>query len=208
MNSERPLQTNYPIIFVFLLCFIIIGIDRSGPFMELRPLTTALYRGVFLLSAFAVVLGVINILWVHLRRVQSGQREWTHSLVLLLVAIMVLAIGLTVGNGTTGPLVEWIFQHVIRPLQSALFAITAFFLAAAAYRFIRIGRSGGTWILIGALLMFFIQIPASTVLLTDASRSTFDWLLNQPIMAALRGVLLGSGLALLVIFVRFVLGRS
>lgn len=208
MNSEHPIQTNYPLIFVFLLCFVLLGIDRSGPFTALRPFTTELYRGIFLLSAFALVLGVVNILWVHLRRVQSGQREWTYSLVLLLVAITVLAIGLTVGGGTTGVLIEWIFEHVIAPLQSALFSITAFFLAAAAYRFMRIGRTGGTWMLIGALLMFFIQIPASNALLTDASRTTFDWLLNQPIMAALRGVILGSSLTLLVVFVRFVTGRA
>lgn len=208
MNSERQFQANYPLIFVFLLCFVVIGTDRSGLFAALRPLTTVLYRSVLLLSAFALILGVINILWVHLRRVQSGQREWTHSLVLLLVAIMVLAIGLAIGNGTTEPLLEWLFQHVITPLQSALFAVTAFFLAAAAYRFIRIGRSGGTWILVGALLMFFIQMPASSALLTDTTRAGFDWLLNQPIMAALRGVILGSSLAMLVVFVRFVLGRS
>lgn len=208
MNSERQPQTNYPLIFVFLLCFVLIGTDRSGLFEALRPLTTALYRGVLLLSAFALILGVINILWVHLRRVQSGQSEWTHSLVLLLVAIMVLALGLALGDGTTEPLITWLFQHVIAPLQSALFAITAFFLAAAAYRFIRIGRSGGTWILAGALLMFFVQIPVSSALLTDVSRTAFDWLLNQPIMAAMRGVILGSSLAMLVVFVRFVLGRS
>lgn len=207
MNSERSFQANYSIVAIFLFCLLVIGTDRTGQFPVLRPITTTLYRWVLLLSAFGLILGVINIMWVHLRRVQLGQQEWVHSLVLLVMLVAVLVIGLIDTRGTLSPLVEWVFNNIIAPLQSALFAITAFFLAAAAYRFLRVGRNGSMWILIGALLMLLIQMPASSTLLTTTSQDAFYWVLDRPIMAALRGVILGSSLSLFVIMLRFILNR-
>lgn len=208
MNQESRLHANYSIIFIFLLCFVLIGIDRTGQFIELRPLTTAIYKWVLLLSAFALLLGVLNIAQVHLQSIKNGQAEWGYSLVLLITLGAVLMIGLMDASGTSSPLVDWIFNNIIAPLQSALFAITAFFLAAAAYRFLRIGRSGSMWILIGALLMLVLQMPLSHTLLTATSENLVHWLLNGPIMSALRGVIIGGSMSLLVIATRFILDRT
>ena len=208
MNQERRLNANHSIIFIFLLCFMLIGIDRTGQFAELRPITTTIYKWVLLLSAFALLLGVINIARVHLESIQSGQGEWGYSLVLLITLSAVLIIGLMDVGGTSSPLVDWIFQNIIAPLQSALFAITAFFLAAAAYRFLRIGRNGSMWILVGALLMLVLQMPLSNTLLTATSENIVHWLLDVPIMAALRGVIIGSSITLLVVATRFILDRT
>jgi len=112
MNSDRPFQANYSIIATFLLCLLIIGTDRIGQFPVLRSITTMLYRWVLLLSAFGLILGVINIIWVHLRRVQLGQKEWVHSLVLLVMLVAVLVIGLIDSRGTLSPLVEWVTRSV------------------------------------------------------------------------------------------------
>lgn len=208
MNQDSRLHANYSIIFIFLLSFILIGVDRTGQFQELRPLTTTIYKWVLLLSAFALLLGVLNIAQVHLQSIKNGQTEWRYSLVLLISLGAVLIIGLMDTGGTSHPLVDWIFNNIIAPLQAALFAITAFFLAAAAYRFLRIGRTGSMWILIGALLMLVLQMPISHTLLTATSESFVHWLLNVPIMAALRGVIIGSSISLLVVATRFILDRT
>lgn len=208
MNLEQPSRANYSIIFIFLLCFVLIGVDRTGQFAELRPLTTAIYKWVLLLTGCGLLLGVINIMQVHLRRIQSGQAEWGYSLVLLIALGAVLVIGLMEVAGTFSPLIDWIFNNVIAPLQSALFAMTAFFLAAAAYRFLRIDRNGSMWILIGALLMLVLQMPISRTLLTATSETFVHWLLDVPVMAALRGVIIGGSAALLVVATRFILDRT
>jgi len=207
MNQEDRSNANYSIIFIFLLCFVLIGVDRTGQFQQLRPLTTTIYKWVLLLSAFALLLGILNIAQVHLQSIKNGQIEWGYSLVLLITMGAVLIIGLLDISGTSTPLVDWIFNNIIAPLQSALFAITAFFLAAAAYRFLRIGRTGSMWILIGALLMLVLQMPISHTLLTTTSESFVHWLLNVPIMAALRGVIIGGSMSLLLIATRFILDR-
>lgn len=187
-------------------CFVIIVLDRTGLAPPLRTLTTALYNWTVLLAAFALLLGVANVVLVHFRRVYSGQRDWIGSLVLLVALFAVLLTGLLDTRSITAPAVEWFFDAIIAPGQATIFALLAFFTAAAAYRYLRIGRRGGAWMLAGALMIFAAQLPV--VALPPAAQRTFNWLLSQPVSATLRGVLLGSSLALIVIGVRFLLGRT
>lgn len=88
------------------------------------------------------------------------------------------------------------------PGQATLYALTGIFLLSAAYHFLRIDRPGGLWILAGALLMLSVQTPFLYRLLPDALVDLVDWLLSWPVMAAMRGVLLGGALAVLFISLR------
>jgi hypothetical protein len=104
--------------------------------------------------------------------------------------------------------VEWIFDAIIAPGQASLFALLAFFMAAAAYRYMRIGRPGGAWMLAGVLAIFLVQMPASAAMTPPAFGPVVDWLLVEPVTATVRGVLLGSSLGLLIVGLRFLLGRN
>jgi len=208
MNPRHSSRPDYVLLAVFALSFILVGVDRSGWTQVLRPLTTRLYAWVLLLSAFALLLGVLSVVWLHIRRIQLGREEWWLSLILLVALLAVVGAGLVDASGAFSPPVMWMFDYVIAPIQATLFALLAFFLAAAAYRFLRIGRSGGVWMLAGALFMLIVQAPVSRLFLAAPLERLADWLLEQPVMAALRGVILGGGLALLVIGVRFLLDRE
>ncbi|RIK40186.1 MAG: hypothetical protein DCC55_15825 [Chloroflexi bacterium] len=187
-------------------CFVIILLERTGVAPQLRPLTSALYSWTVLLAAFALLLGVANVALVHFRRIYTGQRDWVGSLALLVALFAILLTGLFDTRGMTAPAVDWFFDAIIAPGQATIFALLAFFMAAAAYRYLRIGRRGGAWMLAGALVIFVAQLPIFA--LPPAAQTVFNWLLSQPISATFRGVLLGSSLALIVIAVRFLLGRT
>lgn len=212
-------------LLVLALCFVLIGIDRASTqaaqISLWRPVTLTLYEWAILLSAFALLAGGFNIVWTHFRRIQQGGTDWVLSLILLVVLTTVLTAGLLERSGTAGFMLEWIFENVIAPLQASLFAILGLFLAAAAYRYLRIGRPGGGWMVAGALAMFLIQMPFSQSLLnaiTDnpaaSTTSTavgsievgIRWLLEWPVMGVMRGAILGSALSLLVLALRFLLG--
>jgi hypothetical protein len=176
----------------------------------LQPVATLLYAWVLLLAAFALLLGIASVAWVHLGRIQGGEREWGLSLLLLIGLLGVFLIGVLSPAGTNSPLLEWIFDALIAPGQASLFALTGFFVAAAAYRYLRLDRPDALWILVGALLALFVQTPLSQQLLPPILTSLVDWLLAWPIMAALRGALLGGALALLLVGLRLLVrgGRS
>ena len=121
---------------------------------------------------------------------------------------VILAAGVINPAGANAPVLTWVFDSLVAPGQMAIFALLVFFMAAAAYRFLRINRPGGAWMLAGALIVLVAQWPLATQWLPPAFAAATFWLLDAPVMAALRGLLLGSGIALLVIGLRLVLGKA
>ena len=209
MNDPRPLPwINYLTIMIVVSVLTVVAVDRLQWSPSLRLLTTHLYRTVIYFGAFAVILGTLNILWLHLQRIRRGERGWANSIVLLLTAVIVIAAGVLDPAGAQSVLVEWIFDSLIFPGQATLFALLAFFMVSAAFRFLRIGRPGAGWLLAGALVILLIQMPATNRSLPAGAGKIGDWLLNVPVMATLRGAILGSSLALLLAGLRFVTGRT
>lgn len=208
MPTRTTSATGYLVLLTVAVCFIVITLDRVGMGPALRSLTTALYAWAVLLSAFALLLGVFNVLLMHLRRIYLGETDWGGSTVLVVALLAVLVAGLLDPQGATGPVVEWIFDAVLAPGQAMLFALLAFFTAAAAYRYLRVNQPGGVWMVAGALLMFVAQMPVSAAWLPVPLFEAMAWLLTHPLLATVRGVLLGSGLALLIAGLRFLIGRT
>lgn len=195
MFAPRSGWTNRFGLSILVLSAALVLIDRLGPWPQTRPLANTLYSWVLLLGAFTLLLGVANVAWVHLRRVLQGQEEWVLSSVLLVTLAGVLVVGVLSPGGTTSVLMEWVFDSVIFPAQATLFALTAFFVLGAAYRFLRLTQPGSLWILAGTLITLLVQTPLSRASLPPLFTSFADWLLVWPVMAALRGALLGLGLA-------------
>ncbi len=193
---------------IVLLCFILIALDRAGLFSTLHPLVVILYSWFILLSAFGILLGLLNLLYLHMQRIAGGQPEWGFSLLLVATGLTTLVAGLLQASGVTNPIVEWIFDALLAPGAATLYALVIFFMAAAAYRYLRLTAPGGAWMLAGALLMLIMQMPASANFLPPFLKDSMNWLLQAPVMATFRGALLGSALALLLVGVRHLLGRA
>lgn len=208
MPSTRLSVTGFFISLLAIACFAFLLLAQTNAGAGLQPLTGVVYQWLMWLGGIALLLGIANVAWLHLRRIQSGRRDWELSLVLIAVLAAVVVAGLINPLGAQGPLVEWIFDYVLAPGQSALFALLVFFMAAAAYRYLRIGRQGGAWMLLGALIIILTQAPMLVPVLPASMVAATDWFIDAPVMAALRGVLLGSGIALLVVAIRVLIGKA
>jgi len=207
MRSSFSVRPNwfFGVLVVAALIFVAVGRLRIGT--ALATLTTTGYEWVLLLAAAAFFLGVINVTWLHVRRIALGQRDWGLSLLLVATLFAVAVGGLLSPAGRTSPLLSWIFANLIAPGQAALFAMLIFFMAAAAFQYLRIGRPGGVWMLAGALLILVVQMPIASQWLPPWLGALAQWWIDVPGMAALRGLLLGSGLATLVVGLRMWGGR-
>ena len=185
---------------IVILTVGLILADRLGSaqWTFLPAITTQIYTWVLILGAFSLLLGVAHVAWVHGRRIQRGQAEWPMSLALVAGLFTVFLLGVTASAGTASPMVNFVFASVIAPGQATLFALLAFYMAAAAYRLLRFGRGGGGWMLAGALIVILAQIPLTGQTVFAPLGPVVDWLVSTPIMAVLRGVLLGTALAALV----------
>lgn len=207
MRSSPSLRTNWLFVVLLLAALVFVAAGRLRAVPALATLTATGYEWILLLGAVAFLLGVINVIWLHIRRIALGQREWGLSLVLVAVLVAVAAGGLLNPAGPASPLLAWIFASIIAPGQAALFALLVFFMAAAAFQYLRIGRPGGAWMLAGALLILVVQLPLAADWLPQWFGALAQWFVDVPGMAALRGLLLGSGLAMLIVGLRMLLGR-
>ncbi len=155
-----------------------------------------------ILTAFAVLLGLINLLSVHLSRVlRRNEPSAGYSAIVLIVAALVFAIGL-IFQVPSAPM-NWIFDNVYVPLQGAFFALVAFFLATAAYRALRAKSIETTLMLLAALVVFIGQAP-----LVNAMTQAKEWVLNVPSTAGARGILLGVALGTIATGVRLITGMD
>jgi len=206
MSNYSGSGINYFAITIFIAILLLVGLERFGGLLIVQPVTTALYIWMVILASVALLLGTVNVLWVHLDRIQNGAPEWLHSLALIATLLIVTLAGLLDTSGIDYPLVQWAFDHIIAPVQATLFALLAFFMVAAAYRFLRIGQTGGAWILLGALLIWVVQTPSMNGFIETlfGGDQLIIWLLEQPVMAVLRGVIMGSTVALLLIAIRLI----
>ncbi len=219
MPTRPTVRPNWLFVLLLIAALIFVGAGRLTGMPELTEIVTAGFEWVLLLAGVALLLGVVNVVWLHIRRIALGQRDWALSLVLIAVLCAVAGAGLLNPTGVRSPLITWVFDAVIAPGQSALFAMLVFFMAAAAFQYLRIGRRGGVWMLIGFLVIVLAQTPLGIAQPGDAGAAEFvtisttivagaGWFLDAPVMAALRGVLIGGVLALLVVGLRLLIGRS
>jgi hypothetical protein len=169
-----------------------------------------LVRWAAIIAAFAVLLGFLNVIAVHVRKLTGRSSGWAYSLALIISAVIVLAVG--VGElifqpeeGLWGPIMSPLFVWVIAPLQAATAALLPFVLTYAAFRMMRLGRRGGAFIfLMSALVVLVGQLPLSGVGegLGEFREAWLSWLA----IPGLRAVLIGVALGITVMALRLALG--
>ena len=168
---------------------------------------TRLIDTAVIVAAFALFLGVINVLRVHARKIQKGEAGRVYSIVLIVAMLAVLAIGLPSfsdqPSGPSQPIIEWIFANIQAPIQASLSALLVFFVITAAYRLLLIRNLESAVMLIVVLL---VLIGQAVVGLFPVLPELKDWLLDVPAMAGLRGILLGVALGAILTGVRLLLG--
>jgi hypothetical protein len=155
-----------------------------------------------ILAAFAVLLGLANLVMVHLSRIiRHNEPSTGYSVIVLSTAAIVFLIGLVFGL-PSAPM-NWVFDNLYLPLQGAFFALVAFFLATAAYRALRARNLDTILLLVSALIVFLGQAP-----LVNAMTQVKEWVLNVPGTAGARGILLGVAIGTIATGLRLIAGMD
>lgn len=147
-----------------------------------------------ILSAFALLLGVANVLVVHARRARLRAPGWISSLILILVVLTLLVLGLPDSAGPRAPAVAFTFDYILVPLQAAMFSLLAFFILNVTYRAVRVANLESFFFILAALVVIVGALPlGSRGTLAVAFR---DFFLSVPVTAGVRGILLGIALGI------------
>ncbi|MBN1947101.1 MAG: hypothetical protein JW797_15605 [Bradymonadales bacterium] len=122
-----------------------------------------------ILAAFAILLGGGNLMRIHVTKVAKHKKGWAYSLItvvgfltMLIVGLFKLPLGPTSGVGLENSQLYMykLYQFVLRPLQSTMFALLAFYVASASYRAFRAKNREATMLLLAA---FFILLGRTLI---------------------------------------------
>jgi len=129
--------------------------------------------------------------------------------VLAISLLVTIALGVTDGMGITNGTIDFIFKWVQAPLEAALASLLAFFLLFTGVRLLKERRT--VWsVLFLVTAVILLLLAALSALLPPSIQSvltTIEGLIQELfVMAAVRGVLIGVALGVVLLSLRVLIG--
>jgi hypothetical protein len=167
------------------------------------------------LSAFAVVLALGSLLRVHFDKIRRKRKNWQFSWLLLIAFGASAVIGLFGGVAADGILptaigsfqfdIQTLYENIVIPLASSMFALLAFFMASAAYRAFRVRSMEATLLLAAAFIVMIGVLPVGYSI-SKHLPGFVQWILNVPNVAGQRGIVFGIALGVVATSLKIILG--
>jgi hypothetical protein len=194
---------------------LIVLIDFGGGGGAVGAIAGLLINWAAVISALALLLGIVTVAASHAQRVRLRSSDWGYSLVLLLGLLSVIAVGiffplptatggLTLPGGLAEAPIRTFFRVVYEPLASSLLALLAFFSLSAALRAIGRGSAEAVVVVAVACLVLIAQLPP--LLALPGVGPAVQWFNDVVALAGARGLLIGAAIGALVASVRVLLG--
>lgn len=190
------------------LIALVAGGIAFASFVQPNPISDALLQVAALVTTAGVLLGILNVLNVHRRRIAARAKDWGYSIVLIIALLGTFIVGILPGIIGNDPLLTTItgdlFRYVYQPLTGAILALLTFFALRAAWRALRV-RPGEASIILGvAVIMLLASGPWAALI--PGLDETLTWIRAYPVLGVARGLLLGVGIGAMVASARLLLG--
>ena len=205
--------------FSWVIALLTGGLVLAGYFLRkmvpvLGEVQAIVLQWAVMLAALALLVGVINLLSVHWRKVKAGNSAsfYSGALIVSLVATMVI----TAWDGPNGSWSLWILNNIQIPIEASLVALLAIVLAYTAARMFRYR--------VNTMMILFITVVIIILLgttplygtskvseLKDISslfKQLAAWITQTWATAGARGILLGVALGTIAAGLRILLGAD
>lgn len=173
-----------------------------------------LLRTGLVLAAVALLVGIINLISVHFKKMRAESENSGYSLILIIALLATLAVGaidMVQAYATGQPnfqMTNWVFTYIQLPIETSLLAVTAVSLVYAAASILRRRMDVFSIIFFFIVLLVLLgsfAIPPQTVPFLYVIR---DWILRVPALAGARGLLLGIALGTITTGIRILIGTD
>jgi hypothetical protein len=182
---------------------VVAGLATLVGLLFLPDIGNLLLEWAAFLATVALLLGILNLLAIHLRRMVKGN---LYSLVLVIAMLAVFILAATDALGLTAGGVQQAFTLIQVPLEAALGSLLAFFLLFAAIRLWQHQRSGWSILFLLTVLVLLVSqspLPAAVETVLEPVRS---FIYRVVVTAGVRGFLLGVALATITLSLRLLVG--
>lgn len=206
------MKRQVPLVLCFLFGIAMI-LTEFSPHSFSQSIYNEINTWALVISPFALVLAIATLVQTHWTRIRRRAEYWQYSFVVFAGILAMVVVGIPFGpkNST----VEWLYENVQVPMDATMFSLLAFFIASAAYRAFRARTFEATLLLISALIVMMGNVPIgdyiwNTVMgetpWADGTSWARQWILDNPNLAARRGIILGVALGVISQSIRIILG--
>jgi hypothetical protein len=184
---------------------VVFGLSTLLGLLFIPELGDAITTWASILVAVAVLIGVINLLIVHIRRL-AKRNAYSGLLVISMLAIFILGItdffGLTTDGVTTA------FNIVQAPLEAAMASLLAFFLLFAGFRLFRRQRNGWSVLFIVTATIILLGSTLLPEALSGIFGSASRFLSQVFVGGGMRGLLIGIAIGSITVALRVLTGSA
>ena len=158
-----------------------------------------------ILAAFALLVGVANLLMVHLKKMGRVKKGGIYSLILWVAFF--ITVGVVALDGPDGSRSVFLFDSIQVPVEGSLMALLAVTLAVASIRLLRRRAGLFTYVFIGtALLVLLGTVPLYGIGELPFLSQARTWISGVLSVAGARGILLGVALGTVATGIRVLMG--
>jgi hypothetical protein len=192
------------------LVVILTGITvLSGYFLAhpiLQQIRTIMLDIAITLAGIATIVGVINLITIHARKVRDEKPDWFNSVVLIVAFAGTTLFGLIFKP--SHPIFTQLVASIQFPVEASLLALLSITLAAAMVRAIRPGMNRASLVFIAAVLVFMWAATGFIPFQNSKAMQSVASFLNTLQIGGARGMLLGIGLGALTAGLRVLIGKD
>lgn len=203
------MKTSLSSLFLASIAVISGSIVLLGYFLPLPGLSEL--RSLFMdwalvLAAVAALVGVVNLMRVHWRKIRTAEKGAAYSAVMLLSLVLTLAV-LSLG-GTSTVASAWVYDYILIPIEASLMAVLAVTLIYAFARMFYRRFSLFGLVFAGTVLFVLILTVAWPGFDLLGLRGLRGWWVSVFAAAGARGILLGVALGVIATGLRVIIGAD
>jgi len=170
-----------------------------------------------IMAGFAFLLGLFSLFFSHFRKINRKVDGWGYSLFVFVgfLAMVIPAIAShgkqMVGSDLTG--LGWGYRFLFNALSGTMFSVLAFYIVSTAYRAFRIKSAQAGVLFAAALVLMLGKVPLGQMMWDKALGWTHigvsqivQWLMDVPVVAGKRGILMGLAIGGIVTALKIVFG--
>jgi hypothetical protein len=191
---------------------LVLGIFFFIQFFVPSQASTRIYQTALqwelVISAMAIVLAVGSLWNHHTIKIRRKKQGWWNSYVTLIAMVVMALLGIlgrTANIAWMNQLYRKLFLNVQAPMDSAMFAILAFYMASASYRAFRARSTEALLLLASGFVVMLGVIPLGAIIWKQIPTIS-EWIMMVPNMAAKRGIMFGVGLGMTATSLKIILG--